>query len=104
VLIQSWTADICAHSNAPARDTLKRLLGDSRDWFQGFLDIAEPLGVRSVGVLFRSPSGELVLFFDTQTISGRFRGHAYYGGLEDKPREQLENWKNRYARPELQRQ
>jgi hypothetical protein len=88
----------------PARDTLKRLPGDSRNWFQGFLDIAEPLGVRSIGVLFRTRSDELILFFDTQTISGCLRGHAYYGGLEDKPREALEKWKNQYAGPELQRQ
>jgi hypothetical protein len=85
-----------------ARDTLKRLLGVSRNWFEGFLDVVEPLGVRSVGVLFRSPADELVLFFDSVTIRGSFRRRSFYGGLEDKAREQLESWKQRYARLELQ--
>src|SRR5438046_5424446 len=53
----------------PARDALKRLLGDSRNWFVGFIDSAEAVGVRDVGVLFRRKTDELVLFFDTATIS-----------------------------------
>jgi hypothetical protein len=88
--------------DAPARDALKRLLGDPRNWFEGFLDVVEPLGVPSVGVLFRSEGDELVLFLDDKTISGSFRGRSYYGALENKPIEQLEKWKERYASPELQ--
>jgi len=52
--------------------------------------------------LFRSPADELVLFFDSVTIRGSFRRRSFYGGLEDKAREQLESWKQRYARLELQ--
>jgi hypothetical protein len=88
--------------DAPAGDALKRLLGDPRNWFEGFLDVVEPLGVPSVGVLFRSEGDELVLFLDDKTISGSFRGRSYYGALENKPIEQLEKWKERYASPELQ--
>jgi hypothetical protein len=91
-----------------ARDTLKRLLGDSHNWFKGFIDAGEPLGVRSVGVLFPTTGDELVLFFDPTTITGSFRGRYYGGGLEHKrgpehkPMEELEQWKERHARLELQ--
>jgi hypothetical protein len=85
-----------------AQDALKRLLGDSQNWFEGFLDVAEPLGVRSVGALFRNKSEELVLFFDPTTIWGRFRGRWYSGGLTNKRIEELERWKERYASVEMQ--
>jgi hypothetical protein len=90
------------------KDTLKRLLGDSRNWFVGFNDAALPLGVRSVGVLFRTGGDELVLFFDLGAIEGRFRGGSYSGTLEHKrnpkhnPWEELEKWKEQYARPEIE--
>jgi hypothetical protein len=85
-----------------AQDTLKRLLGDPQNWFEGFLDVAEPLGVPSVGALFRNKSGELVLFFDPTTIWGRFRGRWYSGGLTNERIEELEKWKERYASIEVQ--
>jgi hypothetical protein len=88
--------------DAPARDTLKRLLSDPHNWYDGLLTVVEPLGVRNVGVLFRSRGDQLVLFLNDITISGSFRGRSYYGALENKPIEQLEKWKERYAGLELQ--
>jgi hypothetical protein len=88
--------------DAPARDTLKRLLSDPHNWYTGLLTVVEGLGGRSVGVLFRSKGDELVLFFGDITISASFHGRSYYGALENKPIEQLNEWKKRYASPELQ--
>ena len=86
-----------------ARDALKRLLGDSRNWFDGFMNELQPGGARAVGVLFRTRRDELVLFFDAAAISATFRGRSYYGGLAaPKPVEELQNWKERYARLELE--
>jgi hypothetical protein len=88
--------------DAPARDTLKRLLSDPHNWYTGLLTVVEPVGVRSVGALFRSKGDELVLFLDDITISASFRGRSYYGALENKPIEQLDKWKKRYGNLELQ--
>jgi hypothetical protein len=84
------------------RDTLKRLLGHQQNWFVGFIDSAEPVGVRDVGALFRTKTDELVLFFDTDTISATFRGRWYGGGLISKRVNDLYKWKKRYARLELE--
>jgi hypothetical protein len=85
-----------------AVDALKRLLGNRSNWYDGMLTVAEPVGLPSAGVLLRSNGDELVLFFDPSTMTAKFRGRFYYGALEHKPIEQLERWKARYARLELQ--
>ena len=86
----------------PARDGLKRLLGNPSNWYDGMLTVAEPLGLPSAGVLLRSNRDELVLFFNPSTMTAKFRDRFYYGALENKPMEQLEKWKERYARLEVQ--
>ena len=86
----------------PARDTLKRLLGDPQNWFVGFIDSALPVGVREVGVLFRTKTDELLLFIDSDTISVSFRGHWYGGGLISRRVNDLYDWKRTYARLELE--
>ena len=87
----------------PARDTLNRLLGDRQNWFVGFIDSALPVGVREVGVLFRTRTDELLLFIDSDTISVSFRGHWYGGGLISRRVNDLYDWKRTYARLELER-
>jgi hypothetical protein len=86
----------------PARDALKALLGNPSNWYDGMLTVAEPVGWPSAGVLLRNEGDELVLFFDPSTMTAKFRGRFYYGALEEKPIEQLEKWKEKYARLEVQ--
>jgi hypothetical protein len=81
---------------------LMRLLGYSKDWFQGgySLLILQPPDP-SVGFVFRRGNDELVLFF-TDTIAEATYNGENTGGLLDHTREkQFERWKKRYAKQEL---
>jgi hypothetical protein len=87
-----------------ARRELIRLVGHERDWFQGHDDtisIAEDL--RNVGFVFQRGSDELTLFLTLgwRAVCVMPNGENLDGSLEAKLSERLEEWKKRYAQPEL---
>jgi hypothetical protein len=89
---------------ADARRKVCRLLGDMRSWWQGMYTI--PVindGSRGIGLLFRRGGSEVVLFFSNFTDEeGTFNGQHIGGLLDDeRGRPQMEDWKHRYAQPEL---
>ena len=84
-----------------ARERLVAILGDSHNWEQlGF--VIEPPAQLSVGVVFRTSTDELVLFFNPISVDGAFRSCFLSAVLKDQPRAQLEKWKRRYARSEIE--
>jgi hypothetical protein len=44
----------------------------------------------NIGLIFRREEDELVLFFNSDTVHGRFRGIELDGVMEDKPKEEFE--------------
>ena len=86
------------------RESLKRILCDSRNYFYGFYNQGEVVGDRGIGLCFRRERQALVLFFYYGSITAQFRGHSYAGGFDDTgPRRgELQRWIHRYARAELE--
>ena len=86
-----------------ARRELVRLLSREKSWFEGFDDtVAVGREPRNVGFIFRTGKDEFVMFFSVGgKMEGAFKGEHTGGSLEDKPERQFENWKLRYAQPEL---
>jgi hypothetical protein len=82
---------------------LARLLGNSKNWLHGFDDTIWIGPVPSnVGFIFRKGKDELVLFCTVGwRVEGTLNGQHTGGSLEEKPEQKLEDWKKRYAQPEL---
>jgi hypothetical protein len=85
-----------------ARHVIVELLGRYENWYHGLYTflISEPQPT-NVGLIFRREKDELVLFFNSDTVHGRFAGIDLDGVLEDKPKKQFERWKRHYAQREL---
>ena len=91
---------------ADARRDLLRLIGHKRDWFDGWDNRIDPGGPppKDINLLFRRGGDELMLFFyPGQVIDARFNGQRqpYRWSITIGPREAMERWEARYARPEL---
>jgi hypothetical protein len=90
---------------AEARQKIARLLTNPRNWVQsGGWSIIYPFEPpRDVGLLFRRDQNELILFFNGGFIRGTFNGEHTEGAfsLDGKRLRKLEEWKLRYARPEI---
>jgi hypothetical protein len=85
-----------------ARDGIVQLLGNDASWWHGLAAIAIPEPQpTNIGLLFRSGKDELVLFFNSEAVEGKFRDIELGGLLEDKPKKEFEEWKRHYAQPEL---
>jgi hypothetical protein len=85
-----------------ARHGIVQLLGNDASWWHGLSAIAIPeKQATNIGLLFRSGKEELVLFFNSETVEGKFREIELGGLLERKPKEEFEAWKRQYAQPEL---
>jgi hypothetical protein len=85
-----------------AARSVVQLLGKELNWYNGLYTIVEAADQpANVGLLFRAGKDELVLFFSEMTVQGTFQGKRVGGMLEDEPRTKFEEWKRRYARPEL---
>jgi hypothetical protein len=85
-----------------AAQSIVQVLGKERNWYNGLYTIVEAADQpTNVGLLFRAGRDELVLFFSEMTVQGTFRGKRIAGMLEDKPRSKFDEWKRRYAQPEL---
>ena len=94
-----------------ARSQLADLLGSKEDWLVGFNDLMYPnKEPTNVGFVFRNGKDELVLFFEhSDVVVGTFNGEYLSGTLNDlggspneKLAKELEEWKDRFAQPELQ--
>jgi hypothetical protein len=86
-----------------ARRRLAHLLGYEKQWFHGN-DSRISFGPepRNVGFLFQRGRDELKVFCsEGGRLEGPFNGQLTGGSLEEKPEQQLEKWKQRYAAPEL---
>jgi hypothetical protein len=86
-----------------ARREIVQLLGNERNWFHGFDDFLmlgrEP---RNIGLLFRRGKDEVVLFLKCDgRAEGTINGQHVENALKEKRRKQIDNWLQRYARPEL---
>jgi hypothetical protein len=85
-----------------ARRGIVQILGNYESWWHGLYTIGisenQPT---NIGLLFRSGKDELVLFFNSDTVNGKFRAVELGGLLEDGPKEQFEAWKHHYAQAEL---
>jgi hypothetical protein len=89
-----------------ARRTLIDLIGDRKDWYDGWDNRIDPGGPppKDINLLFRRGRDELILFFyPGQVIEARFNGRRQplrwsfaFGSYEG-----MERWKARHARPEL---
>jgi hypothetical protein len=90
--------------DAEARRKVCDLLGDERSWWHGMYDLAVvDDGSPGIGLLFRRGRSEVVLFTSSFTDEeGTFNGQHIGGLLDDeRGRRQMEEWKHRYAQPEL---
>jgi hypothetical protein len=87
------------------RREVTRLLGDEKSWFHGVdSTISLEHTSRNVGLLFRGRGGELVLFCTIgNRVESTFNGQYTAGSLEDKPAQEMENWKERNAREQAYR-
>ena len=86
-----------------ARRALVRLLGHEKRWSHA-QDSRLFMGRQpgDVGFLFRNGPNKLILFCSAgATLQGPFNGQNTGGFLEEKPAEELENWKKQYVQPEL---
>jgi hypothetical protein len=91
-----------------ARKQLVTLLGYQQDWFWAhdsrFSVGREPT---NIGLIFRHGRDELILFFSAGgVVTGAYNGQHTSGTLDDGVKEEeanqkIENWKRRYAQPEL---
>jgi hypothetical protein len=85
-----------------ARHGIVQLLGNYENWWHGLYTIGIPENQpTNIGLLFRSGKDKLVLFFNSDTVQGKFREIELGGLLEKKPKEEFETWKRHYAQPEL---
>ena len=85
-----------------AREGIGQLLGNEASWWHGLAAIAIPEPQpTNIGLRFRSGKDEVVLFFNSATVEGKFREIELGGLLEDKPKKEFEEWKRRYAQPEV---
>jgi hypothetical protein len=85
-----------------ARKDIVQLLGNEGSWWHGLAAIAIPEPQQTnIGLLFRSGKDEVVLFFNSETVEGKFREIELGGLLEKKPKAEFEDWKRHYAQPEL---
>ena len=93
-----------------SRKQLVGLLGSKADWFVGFNDLMYPDNEpTNVGFIFRNGNDELVLFFvHSDVVVGTFNGEHLGGTLNDlggpqseKLAKEFEEWKSRYAQPEI---
>jgi hypothetical protein len=90
--------------DAEARRQLVPMLGSERDWFHGHDDTLWVGDIpTNVGFVFRRGADELVLYF---TLGWKAEctmpnGENLAGSLEEKPSKKLDEWKKRYAQPEL---
>jgi len=88
-----------------ARRDLIRLLGHPQKWYMGADDrfgIGPP--PKDIGLLFRSGRNELILFFSPgELIDARYNGQRQPTRWSpgEGSYEGVENWKARYAKPEL---
>src|SRR6059058_3867451 len=75
-----------------ASRSIARLLGSYENWWHGLYTIVleEPLPTK-IGLLFRTRRDDLVLFADSETVEGTFRGTDIAGMLEDKPKKKFED-------------
>ena len=89
---------------AEAKQKIARLLGDRQNWWQGnWGHVLVDDGSTDIGLLFRHQKDELVLFFYGGLVHGTFNGEETAGlyGFNEKREKRLEEWKHRYAHPEL---
>jgi hypothetical protein len=88
--------------DAKAKQEIAHLLSDRQNWWHGgwgLLTSTQPR--RDIGLVFRHQENELVLFFDGTLVEGTFNGQDTNGLFDDRRAKKLEQWKRRYARPEL---
>ena len=107
-LVSSDFSDLDPHWDAAhfrpveneARREIVGLLGDEKKWFHGFNDgvTTEP-GPSNIGLMFRNGKKELILFFTSIAVGGTLNGQRFDGTLERE--DTIEDWKKRYAQPEL---
>jgi hypothetical protein len=83
-----------------SRDKVIALLGRSANWEQGLFTIAE--WPPNLGLLFRSGDDELVLYCGEMIVEGSFRGQHVMGCLTERASELLQDWKEQYAKREIQ--
>jgi hypothetical protein len=86
-----------------ARRELVRLLSRQDSWFQGFDDrISVGDEPPNVGFLFRKGGDELVMLFCSGgMMEGVFKGQHTGGTLEERPQQEMDRWKTKYAQREL---
>ncbi len=93
-----------------ARREIVALLGRKRTWYVGHYTIVHgDVPPRSLGLVFRRGTNELVLFFlewggsenKLQYVEGTFNGRSVADELEEKPARSLLKWAQRYAKTEL---
>jgi hypothetical protein len=85
-----------------ARQKIARLLGERQNWWHGgWGHLLVDDGSTDVGLLFRHQKNELVLFFCGGVVKGTFNGEETFGLFHEKRAKTLEEWKRRYAHPEL---
>ena len=84
-----------------ARRKLTGLLSYRKNWFHGFDNtISLDHVTKNVGFVFRRGTDELVLFCTFgATVEATFNGQSTGGFLQTA--QQMEEWKKRYAQPEL---
>jgi hypothetical protein len=90
--------------DAQARRKLCDLLGNEGSWWHGMYNLAVVNdGSPGIGLLFRRGRNEVLLFTSSFTDEeGTFNGQHIAGLLDDeRGRRQMEEWKHRYAQPEL---
>jgi hypothetical protein len=91
-----------------ARRKVVHLLGNRVSWWQGGYTLISP-GPEppNVGLVFRRGRDEVVLFFEsgfysyTGHVKGTLNGQHASGLLEKKQSKQMQEWRRRYAQPEL---
>jgi len=82
---------------------LKRLLGNEHSWFHGF-DNTFGIGPepKNAGFIFERGKNKLVLLcFMRWRFEGTLNGQNTGGSFEEKFSDKLDEWKKRYAKPEL---
>src|SRR5262249_34465844 len=82
------------------RKELVHLLSHQSDWWpQGYSILVFPSN--DIGFVFRRDKSEVVLFFSADTVEATVDGKFTSGMLNAKPSKKFDEWKRRYAQPEL---
>ena len=91
-----------------ARRKVGQILGNRLSWWQGGYSLiqtrAEP---PNIGLVFRKGKDEVVLFFTSGFdsyaghVNGTLNGQHISDLLDKKPSKQMQEWRRRYAQPEL---